>query len=146
MGDEETVMLDISEYVGIPYKFAGNTFENADCIGLVRLFYEQHDWSPNFHGTFKEDWYKTEPFRMVRYFCKNLKRIRDAKDLKFGDLVYFHINGEGHCGIYLEYSKILTTFPPGCKQWDGSELANRSFIAHKQLWYPGLKGCFQRVT
>jgi NlpC/P60 family. len=97
-----------------------------------------------YDGEFTKDWYKVEPFRLIRYLAKHLDSTRDASELSFGDVCYFCINGEGHVGIYLEYGKILSTFPPDCQQWDGSILPDRSMVLHKSMWFKGFSAGFKR--
>lgn len=138
-------MENINKYIGIPYEFAGSSFNGLDCVGLLRLFFKEHHWKPDIYdGVFQKDWYKTTPLRMIKFFCRNFSKIRNVDDLMFGDIVYFHINGEGHCAIYLEYGKILTTFPDKCKQWDGTYLPSRTMIVHRNIWEQGFKGGFRR--
>lgn len=137
-------MEDISKYIGIPYKFAGYSNDGCDCVGLLRWFYADHQWQEMYDGEFTKDWYKKEPHRMIRWFFKNMDKLSSIDKLKFGDICYFHINGEGHCGIYLEYGKMLSTFPPNCKQWDGTVMPSESFIVHRQMWEKGFKAGFRR--
>lgn len=136
---------NIGRFIGIPYEFAKWSYESADCVGLVRLFYSENHWYPDCDdGSFTKDWYVKEPLRLVRYLMKHWNKTRNIEELHYGDAVYFLINGEGHVGIYLEYGKILTTFPPGCKQWDGSILPSTSMILHRCLWEQGFTAGFKR--
>ena len=136
--------LALNDYIGIPYEFAGHTKDGADCIGLVRLFYRDNKWKPEIYdGSFEHDWYKREPLRMVKWFMRNMRKVRDVHELTYGDVVYFHLNGEGHCGIYLEYGKVLMTFPNG-EQWDTSEYPSSSFVSHRDFWGHGFKIGFRR--
>ena len=133
------------KYINIPYKFAGYDYDGADCIGLLRLFYSDHNWQVINDGrTFTKDWYKKEPYRMVKWFLKNMNKIKDIKDLQFGDVVYFTIGGEGQVGIYYKYGRILTTFPDNSKQWDGTYMPNNSFLCHRQLWEKAYRCGFRR--
>ena len=136
--------LALNNYVGIPYEFAGSSHDSADCIGLVRLFYKEHNWKPDIYdGPFYHNWYVKTPFRMIRFFIKNMNKIKKSKELQFGDVVLFIINGESHCGIYLGYGKLLTTFPHS-KQWNTSEMPESSFISHRDFWEKGFKIGFRR--
>ena len=138
-------MEDIYKYINIPYKFAGYNYDGADCIGLLRLFYADHNWVEMNDGrTFTKDWYKKEPYRMVKWFLKNMNKIKTIEELQFGDVVYFLIGGEGHVGIYYKYGKIITTFPENSKQWDGTYMPNNSFLCHKQLWEKAYRCGFRR--
>ncbi len=142
---EKGTLINANDYVGIPYKFAGWTHDGADCIGLVRLIFHEQHWKPAIYdGEFSRDWWKTEPYRMLRFFVKNFDIIKEEHDLQCGDVMYFDINGEGHVGIYLDYGKLLTTFPANCKQWDGSVLPDESMIVPRRIWEKGFKCGFRR--
>lgn len=138
-------MEDIHKYIGIPFKFARYDFNGCDCIGLIRLWFQDHQWKPEIYDgkPFSRTWYKREPYRMIRWFMRHFNLIRNINDLKFGDIVYFHINGEGHCGIYLNYGKLLTTFPH-CQQWDNSNLPDQSMIIHRFVWGKIFRAGFRR--
>ena len=137
-------MENIDKYINIPYVFAGYDYNGADCVGLLRLFYSEHNWMEMYDGEFTKDWYKKEPYRMVKWFLRNMNKVRNIDDLQFGDVVYFNINGEGHVGIYYKYGKILTTFPDDSKQWDGTYMPHNSFLCHRQLWEKAYKCGFRR--
>lgn len=34
-------MIDYNDYIGIPYKLGGDSFDNTDCWGLVKMFYRE---------------------------------------------------------------------------------------------------------
>ena len=137
--------MQVSKYIGIPYVFAGHSMEGADCVGLVRMFYADHHWKPAWYdGEFKKDWYITQPYRMIRYLLKNLIKEPNIDNLRFGDIVFFMINDEGHLGIYLEYHKILTTFPPNVKLLDGSIMPDKSMIMRENIWLPAYRCGFKR--
>ena len=132
-------------YIGIPFKFAGWSHEGADCVGLCRLFYSEHNWKPELYGgTFTKDWWKKRPFRLVMWLRRHMTPIQNQEDLEYGDIMYFHINGEGHVGIYMGYGKMLTTYPPECKQWDRSELPHESMLVPRRIWEQGFKCGFRR--
>ena len=122
---------DFSKYCGIPYKFNADTFEQADCSGLVKLFYEQHGWSgANYEKPKDEDWYVRDPLYMQRYLVKHFDMTRDINQIEFGDILYFLISGEGHLGIALPYGRILMTYPK-INKFNGGV----SFIDRYKYWF-----------
>jgi hypothetical protein len=142
---KEVSMENIDKYIGIPYSFNESSFKAADCAGLVKLFYTEHNWQPNDYPLPTErDWYVRQPFAMERFLVKNFDRERDVNKLEFGDLVLTQINNETHLLIYLEYGDCLSTFPPKCVQWNGTELPDRSFIVHRDIWQKGYVSGFKR--
>ena len=135
---------DVNKYIGIPYLFAGHSFDGADCIGLARLFYHEHHYLPELYdGEFEKDWWKKDKNRMVRWLVKNMTKV-DIENVEYGDFMYFNINGEGHCGIYVGNGKMLSTFPPSTPQWDGSILPDESMLIPRRIWSKGIRACFRR--
>lgn len=102
------------EYIGIPFKFNGSDYNGADCIGLVRLIYQERGWLPTFDDgkPVKQGWHKENPLRLVNYLCRHFNRVDNIQLLKEGDLIYFRDeNGEGHVAIWVGYGKILHSAP-----------------------------------
>jgi len=138
--------LDTRKYIGINYEFNGRTLLSADCLGLISLIFEDNHWLPHWDDfrPIEKGWYIKEPYRMLRFLCKNFITVRNMEDLVPNDLLYFNIGGEGHLGLFLEYGRCLTTFPPTEKQWDGTVIPSRSMIIHKQQWSQGFISGFRR--
>ena len=139
-------MIDTSKYVGIPYEFAGSSFEGADCIGLLKLIFATEGWTPDFDDgkPMLPDWYIKEPKRIERYLIKHFDRTKDVTSLTAFDIVYFMIEAEGHVGLLLPYGKCLSTFPPGNLQWNGSSMPSKSFVMHRNMWEYGFLSGFKR--
>lgn len=117
--------------VGKPWLFNGRDPNvGLDCIGLLSAFYKEHNWEPTFNDgkTIEDDWFLKDKYRMLRYFVKNFDKTFDIDSLTYGDILMFEINGEAHVGIYLEYGKFLTTFPPK------EHCASYSFIDRLTYW------------
>jgi len=140
------VNLDVSKYIGINYGFNGRSRESTDCVGLMSIVFDEEHWMPRWDDgkSIEEQWYIKEPYRMLRFLCKNFIPIRNIEDLEAEDVLYFNIGHEGHLGLFLRYGKVLTTFVPGCKQWDGSELPSKSMIIHRSQWSQGFIAGFRR--
>lgn len=138
-------MEDISKYIGIPYEFNGESITGADCAGLALLFYKDHKWKPDSYDKPKDNtWFKSTPLVMERFLLRNFNKVRKVSDLSFGDLVWVRINGEGHLLIYLQYGKVLTTFPPTMPQWNSEVLPSKSMVIHRDTWEHGFLCGFRR--
>lgn len=133
-------MENIDKYIGIVHRFNGDTFDGCDCIGLCRLFYREHGWSPKFDDgkPVTHDWEKKDSLRLVRYLQKNFTMTRDVGELQFGDILLFDIAGDSHLGIYLQYGDILAMQVPV------DEGKTTSTIYHRHYWKPGFKAGFRR--
>ena len=100
---------NLDKFIGIPYKFLGTDFNGADCIGLCQLFFYEHgimlEWRDG--KPIDKNWYEKEPYRLVRWLHVHFDKIK-YDELKYGDVVLFEINGEGHTGICVGNHKVLT--------------------------------------
>ncbi|BAL85091.1 hypothetical protein SELR_pSRC300180 (plasmid) [Selenomonas ruminantium subsp. lactilytica TAM6421] len=135
-------MEDIGKYIGITHKYAGADFDKCDCFGLVQLFYKEHGWSQSFDDGKPyptEDEYAQPKYwrRLYEYLLRNFTEV-DYKDLSFGDVVVFEINGCIHLGIYLEYGKLLAMEVPAV------EGESKSTIYHRGMWTQCFKYGFRR--
>lgn len=87
-GANEKLLVQLSDWMGTPYKYGGNTKSGIDCSGLINNIY------PEVYGI------QTERYSAA--IAKNSRNVRIG-DLKEGDFVFFKINTRdiGHIGIYL---------------------------------------------
>lgn len=138
-------MKDLKKYIGIPYKFLGEASDGADCQGLIKMYYRDHGWPlvESDGKPIEPNWYQKDKYRFARYFLKYFDRTEDIDSLEDGDIIMFEINGEGHVAIYVEYGKILLTYPK-VSEYNGGV----SFIDRLKYWrnIPGVKliSCFKR--
>ena len=135
-------MEDISKYIGIKHKYAGNTFDGCDCFGLVQLFYKEHGWPQKFEDgePYPEEYEYARPKfwrRLYEYLFANFTKV-DMGKLAFGDVVVFKVNGCIHMGIYLEYGKMLAMEVPTI------EGESESTIYHRPVWSQCFKCGFRR--
>lgn len=89
----EQLYACIDEWIGTPYKYAGNTKEGVDCSGFVNAVYLT---------VFKVQLQRsaTQIIGQCTIISKN--------ELKEGDLVFFDIGGKNsHIGIYLVNDKFV---------------------------------------
>lgn len=131
--------MDTDKYIGIPYKFNGDTFEGADCLGLVRLFYREHGWIKIDDGLpIDENWMKDAPRRIVRWFGAHFNKTKNPNDMTYGDICIFLINREIHFGIYVGNGRLLST------QIVDGYTNSYSTIYHRQWWQPFFKVAYKR--
>lgn len=123
-----------SKYIGIPFVFNGDTFDGADCAGLVSLFYKEHGINIDYPKPKHKNWYEIDKFYMQRYLMENFIMSRDINDIKPFDILYYLINGEGHLGVALEYGRVLMTYPK-INEFNGGA----SFIDRYKYWF-GIRG------
>ncbi len=83
----------IQEYLGTPYRGHSNYRDGLDCSRLMQLIFDDYS-GLNLPRTVKEQYSKSRPLK---------------KDLmRFGDLVFFKINGEiSHVGLYIGFGEFV---------------------------------------
>ncbi|WP_312562115.1 NlpC/P60 family protein [Anaerospora sp.] len=126
------MVIQDNNFIGIPWKFNGRDKNSGvDCIGLLVEFYKTHQWQPSFDDgkLIDREWFVKEKYRMLRYFIKYFEKTRSIAALEYGDIVLFEVYGEHHTGIYLEYDKFLSTFPP-----KNAAITSYSFIDRLSYW------------
>lgn len=82
------LLINVYDWIGVPYKYGGNDKKGVDCSGLISNIYPAV--------------YKKQVPRNTADLEKNAEPVK--KDgLSEGDLVFFKINTRkvGHAGIYL---------------------------------------------
>ena len=90
----ETLYQFISEWQGVPYKYAGKDKAGIDCSGLTSTLYLKV--------------YKKTISSNTKDLVGEVKKISES-DLKEGDLVFFNTNGKSvsHVGVYLQNHKFV---------------------------------------
>jgi murein DD-endopeptidase / murein LD-carboxypeptidase len=83
----------IDQWIGVPYKFGGNSKDGVDCSGFVNAVFR--------------DVYKITLKRSATEIIGQCKEIQ-KNELKETDLVFFDISGKNsHIGIYLANQKFV---------------------------------------
>jgi len=83
----------IDSWIGVPYKWAGNTKEGVDCSGFICAVYK--------------DIYAKQLKRSATDIVKECGSV-EKDELKEGDLVFFDISSaNSHVGIYLANNKFI---------------------------------------
>jgi murein DD-endopeptidase / murein LD-carboxypeptidase len=95
--DDNMNMLLLKEsvdWLGVPYKYGGNTKKGTDCSGFAQHIYKTV--------------YEKSLNRSCEDIYKQTKSIKQ-KNLEEGDLVFFKIEGNkiSHVGIYLRDNKFI---------------------------------------
>lgn len=87
--NRDALLLDAVSFLGVPYKYGGDSKEGVDCSGLTCSVYETAVKKKLPRST-KEQYETGTPI--------------DKSDLQFGDLVFFDTTGRkpSHVGIYVE--------------------------------------------
>jgi cell wall-associated NlpC family hydrolase len=87
--NRDAVLLDVVSFLGVPYRYGGNTKTGIDCSGFTSTVYRNAMNVP-LPRTARDQFSVGSPV--------------DGKSLLFGDLVFFNTTGSGasHVGIYLE--------------------------------------------
>jgi len=89
--DNHRLMTTSADWIGVPYKYGGNTRSGIDCSGLVKQIYKQV--------------YGINLSRISRDQLKDNCRRISKNSLRQGDLVFFAPEGSdvpNHVGIYLK--------------------------------------------
>lgn len=84
----------ISDWYGVPYKYAGKDKNGIDCSGLTSTLYAKV--------------YDKKISPSTKVLIDEVKKIK-ASDLKEGDLVFFNISSSKptHVGVYLQNHKFV---------------------------------------
>jgi lipoprotein Spr len=93
-GTTPGLVTAMTEWLGVPYKYGGNTRAGTDCSGLIHLIYPQV--------------YGVSVPRSTQQLYQTCQPVPDTA-LREGDLVFFTIEtkGPGHAGIYLWQGQFL---------------------------------------
>lgn len=136
-------MGDISKYVGIPHRFNKAGFDGCDCLGLVRLFYKEHGYSPSFYDEFevtKENYNSQSAWtHLYKYLEKHFDKETDPSKLKVGDIVIFSVLGDIHFGIIADENGRLLA-----GQIPAEEGKSQSTIYRKSWWLPHQRAMYRR--
>ena len=97
MEDNHRLYVEVSDWIGVPYRRAGNTKRGTDCSGFTSAVY-------------KKVYHKKLQRNSDDQRRKNCQKVNKSR-LKEGDLVFFH-NGRSkrsasHVGIYLKEGRFV---------------------------------------
>lgn len=96
-GDDTALFEEAAEWIGVPYKYGGNTKKGVDCSGLVVNIYKK---------VYNKKLYRNSA-QILERNCKSISK----KKLRTGDLVFFATGSNkkrvNHVGIYLKNGKFI---------------------------------------
>jgi len=92
--EDKRLIKSLSEWLGTPYKYAGNSKQGTDCSGMTQSVFLEVYGISLFRSSFDQ--------------LKNVEMI-DKKRLEAGDLVFFITSGNkvSHVGIYIADNKFI---------------------------------------
>ena len=101
--------MDIIDYLHIPFKDRGRTYDGVDCFGLVQLFY-QKEFSIQLPSYIEA--YENEKDRQA--ICNEINKERklsgwcETHNPKYGNLIILNILGRPlHLGIMLDNKQFM---------------------------------------
>jgi len=102
--------VNLTKYIGIPYKPKGRSMMGVDCMGLVYLFYR--DALGMEIPSYAVDYSSSEDrVSVAGAIMDNLPNWRKVSKPMFGDLLVFNILGlPVHVGVYLGNGDFLHGF------------------------------------
>lgn len=106
--------MDIKNFVGIVYDLKNNSFEGADCIGIVDLFYKCHGWKSDLMKYYPKEihWNLLDFIKIIKYLKRNFTIINNPAFVEYGDIVLFKRDTTYHLGIADDNLGLLTqSFP-----------------------------------
>lgn len=97
LNDNHRLYIEVSHWIGVPYKNGGHSINGTDCSGLT-------------YSICKTVYHKTLKRNSEQQRTLNCQKINKSK-LAEGDLVFFH-NGKdkrtaNHVGIYLKNNRFI---------------------------------------
>ena len=107
-------MMDLKEFIGLPFETWGRTYDGCDCWGLVHLFYRDHLGIdiPDYIETGFTDYNKNERelVSSVIDAGKNTWKSVQLNETQYGDVIIFALMGYPvHVGIALNNKDMLHT-------------------------------------
>lgn len=103
--------MNIENFVNIVYDLKNNSFEGADCIGIVDLFYKCHGWKSCLMDCYPDNitWNLKDFSKLIRNLKDNFKIGTFAE---YGDIVVFKRDVTYHMGVVTNDLGLLTQSLP----------------------------------
>jgi cell wall-associated NlpC family hydrolase len=101
-------MLDLSDYLGIPFRYGGRDRNKLDCYGLVMLLYKE------LHNIEIPDVISPTFLPQIANLVEAEKLKWEPCELEEGSVIVFNVLGYGcHVGYYLGNDRMIHT-------WEGT--------------------------
>ena len=106
-------MIDVSEYIGTPYKSRGRSLEEGvDCFGLVKIYYENELGLDMGDYWYEHDWWKDGEKEDANIIDKPRREgfvEVETDDIREHDALFFRVLSRtvNHIGIYVGNGKFL---------------------------------------
>lgn len=122
-------MNDLTQYIGIPFKFGGRDRNNLDCYGLVMLLYKE------IRNTEIPDVISPTYLNEIQDLVNIEKAKWEPCELEEGCVLVFNVMGYGsHVAYYLGEDRMIHT-------WEGSGGVMIERISFS--WKNRLVGCYK---
>lgn len=98
----------MSEYVGIPFEHNGRDKSGIDCLGLIKLYLDDHglDIPGTDDRAIAQDWHKREPSRFLQGLREYMVEV-SGRPQKF-DVLLFKVKGKlRHTGVMISRNRFL---------------------------------------
>lgn len=96
------------KYIGIPFEHNGRTTDGIDCLGLIKLYLDNHDLSipGDDNRAIEQDWHKREPSRLLRGLRENMVEIY-GRPQQFDVLLFEMKSRLRHLGVMVSRNRFL---------------------------------------
>lgn len=95
-------------YTGIPFEHNGRTTDGIDCLGLIKLYLDNHglEIPGDDDRAIERDWHTREPGRLLRGLRNHMVEI-DERPQEF-DVLLFEMKGKlRHLGVMVSRNRFL---------------------------------------
>jgi len=105
---------DLIKYIGIPYKFKGDSFvKGMDCVTILHAYYKEEGLDlpvPEYSRRDMNTMRLAKVYiKAVSEFAANNEVVNKVEELQINDLVCFRVSGKlvALSGVYIEKNRVL---------------------------------------
>lgn len=123
-------MRDVTEYIGVPFKYGGRGPDFYDCYGLVMTLLEEDGKQvPDYRSP-------SEAPEIIAMFESAIPTWNQLPHPLVGSVLVFRVMGNLHCGYYIGADRFVHA-------WEGS---NGVCVERLSLWYRRLVGAYEYIA